>query len=252
MAKYAFRDANRKNVVYATSAMREDRDKIFFCPNPACTAQLCICAIDGSRDAYFRATKPGFPHIPGCSFGSKETDFDKNKFSEEEFVFDNAIDSLCVVTDKRGKSCVSSGHNTGKVKKHPPRTLRQIYSLCKSYPITDTYNDKKLGEMILDDRSIKWYPKGCFGYKIIEAIVKGKIYDDIKRQIYLKAPITSKKYSIVLQFEDDILYKDIRTEIYNNSNKIIVIAGKWEKSASYNYFQTKMYGRKQLTVIKTN
>lgn len=250
MAKYAFRDINRQKIIYSTSAIQEDRDKVFFCPNINCTAQLHICAIDGSRDAYFRATKAEFPHILDCPFGSKDVDFNKDEFDETEFVFDSAINSLCAVTGKREKSHVSSSYNVGKVQKHPPRTLRQIYSLCKSYHVTDTYGNKEIGEMILDDRSEYRYPKGCFGYKIIEATVKRIIYDNVKKQIYLEAPINSKKYSFVLQFEDDALYKNIRDEIYNNKNKIIIVAGKWEKSDTYNCFQTQMQGRKQIAVIK--
>ena len=63
MATYAYKDANRKNVIYASNAVKEDRNKRFYCPNPNCAAHLYICAVDGSKKAYFRATRKEFPHI---------------------------------------------------------------------------------------------------------------------------------------------------------------------------------------------
>ena len=122
--------------------------------------------------------------------------------------------------------------------------------MCKSYPVKDTYGNKEIGEMILDDRSEYRYPKGCFGNKIIEAVVKRKFYDNTKKQIYLSAPIDSQKYSFILGFSDDDTYRVIRDELYNNQDKIIVVAGKWEKSKPYNYFISEIKGRKQVAIIK--
>ncbi len=71
---------------------------------------------------------------------------------------------------------IPSAHGTGEPGAHPPRTLRQIYSLCKSLSVRDTYAGKEIGSMILDDRSKYRYPKGCFGNRIIEATVDGRLY----------------------------------------------------------------------------
>ena len=104
--------------------------------------------------------------------------------------------------------------------------------------------------MILDDRSEYRYPKGCFGNKIIEAIVNGRLYNNQKKEVYLAAPVKSKKYTFILSFSDETLYRKIRTEIYNNSDKIIVIAGRWESSGEYNKFTSKVYGKKQVMIMK--
>ena len=47
MAAYAYKDAMRKDIIYAADAVKEDRIKKFYCPNPNCTAHLYICAVDG-------------------------------------------------------------------------------------------------------------------------------------------------------------------------------------------------------------
>ncbi|MCT7850834.1 MAG: hypothetical protein N4Q26_01830, partial [Lactobacillus iners] len=58
MSNYAYRDIERKIVLYSSQAIKEDRNETFYCPNPKCKAKLYICAIEGSKSAYFRATKP--------------------------------------------------------------------------------------------------------------------------------------------------------------------------------------------------
>lgn len=250
MAKYAYRDKDRKNIIYSDEAIEEDRDTAFFCPNHMCNAKLYICAVDGSKSAYFRATKPDFKHIKNCPFGNSSTEFDSNKYEESQFVYEDAINNLLCNTKPSSQKSIPSAHGTGEPSAHPPRTLRQIYSLCKSFPVGNTYAGKEIGSMILDDRSEYRYPKVCFGNKIIETTVDGKLYDDKKKEVYLVSPIKSKKYSFILSFSDEDNYKKIRSEIYNNRDKIIVIAGKWESSGEYNKFTSKVYGKKQVAIIK--
>lgn len=250
MAAYAFRDAMRKEIIYAANAVIEDRNKAFYCPNPKCTAHLYICAVDGSKKAYFRATKKEFPHIPMCSFGSSTDEFEEDQFDETAFVFENAMDNLYIVTAAQKVQKTSGNHSQGTVKKHPPRTLRQIYLMCKSKPVTETYGHKEIGTMILDDRSEYRYPRGCFENRIIESFPKRKLYDNTKKQVYLSAPINSGKYSFTLKFANDMLYRTIRDEIYNNRDKIIVAAGKWEASGIYNNFVAEVVSKKQIAIIK--
>ena len=250
MAKYAYRDKARKDIIYSNSAIEEDRNKAFFCPNPNCEAKLYICAVDGSNSAYFRATKAEFKNIKNCPFGNSNTEFDSKKYDESKFRYDDAINNLLCTTKTSSPTTASSAHGTGKPSIHPPRTLRQIYSLCKSLPIRGTYAGKEIGSMILDDRSEYRYSKGCFGNKIIEATVNGKIYNDKKKEVYLAAPVNSKKYVLTLTFLDESLYKEIRTEIYNNRDKIIVIAGRWKSAGKSNEIVSEVYGKKQVMVIK--
>lgn len=155
-----------------------------------------------------------------------------------------------ITTKTTSPATVSSVHGTGEPSAHPPRTLRQIYSLCKSLPVGDTYASQKIESMILDDRSEYRYPKGCFGNKIIEAIVNGRLYNDKKKEVYLAAPVNSKKYTFILSFSDETLYRKIRTEIYNNRDKIIVLAGRWESAGKSNEIVSEVYGKKQVMVIK--
>ena len=97
MSAYAYRDRNRTEVIYASEAMTENIDTLFFCPNKDCNAHLHICAVDGSRKAYFRATHKQFPHIDNCPFASSANHFDSDKFNEQSFSLDDAINNLFLV-----------------------------------------------------------------------------------------------------------------------------------------------------------
>ena len=82
-----------------------------------------------------------------------------------------------------------------------------IYSLCKSLSVRDTYAGKEIGSMILDDRSKYRYPKGCFGNRIIEATVDGRLYNDEKKEVNLASPINSKNTHLYYRFQMKIIIK---------------------------------------------
>ena len=77
----------------------------------------------------------------------------------------------------------------------------------KSLPVGDTYAGQKIYSMILDDRSEYRYPKGCFGNKIIEAIVNGRLYNDQKKEVYLAAPVNRKNIHLYYHFQMKIFIR---------------------------------------------
>lgn len=123
-------------------------------------------------------------------------------------------------------------------------------NIIGSLPVNDKYGEKEIGNMLLDERSLFRYPKGCFGNRIIESFAGKKFYDDNKQQIYVVVSSSKAQYSFILQFQDEKNYKIVRNEIYNNKNRIIVVAGNWKSSGIYNCFLTEVIGRKQIAVIK--
>lgn len=250
MALYAYRDKSRTDVLYASEAVKEDRNKRFYCPNPACDAHLYICAIDGSKQAYFRATKPNHGHVDGCEYGESNAGITEEQFDETQFVYEDAIDNLFSATQNQKKKTIPSGHTQGKPKKHPPRTIRQIYFVLKQHHPNQQYGDRKVADMLLDDRSVKRYPKGCFGKRIIEAYAKQRLYDVAKKQIYLTAPLTDKTYTFILEFDEPNTFYTIKNTIYNNREKKIVVAGDWKRAEKYNHFISIVNSRKQIAIIK--
>lgn len=115
--------------------------------------------------------------------------------------------------------------------------------MCKSYPIHHKYGDKKIGEMLFDDRSERIYQNNWTGYRIIEGVIQRWFYDSKRNLIHLEAPMGSRKYSFDLIFSNDQTYRYIQNEIYNNKDKIILVAGNWEKINSDGHYMALISGK---------
>jgi hypothetical protein len=223
LANHAYRDKERRDIILASEALEENRDKSFYCPNPLCNSKLFVCAGDGSRKAYFRATKSAYKHIANCPYANSSVAFDDNKFNQSDFSFENAMKNLLVEN----------------YSKPPTRDSKR-----------SSYGDEKIGRMILDDRTAYCYPKGVFGFKIIESCVKGRFYDNDKNEIYLVAPVANPNYHFILSISDINLYKKIRNMVFENKDKFIIVAGEWKASnLGYDYFETRIYSDKQISIL---
>lgn len=250
MANYAYRDKDRQDIIVASEALEEDRNKSFYCPNPLCNSKLFICAVDGSRKAYFRATKSAYKHIDNCPYANSSVTFDEKIFNQSNFSFENAMQELFVKSNSKPSKSGTKKSSYVEHDNHTFSTIKQIYSMCKQFPPNYSYGNEKIGRMILDDRTAYWYPKGVFGFKIIESCVKGRFYDNDKNEIYLVAPIANPNYQFILSISDMNLYKKIRNMIFENKDKFIIVAGDWKASnLGYGYFETTIYTDKQISIL---
>jgi len=250
LANHAYRDKERREIILASEALEENRDKSFYCPNPLCNSKLFICAVDGSRKAYFRATKSAYKHIANCPYANSSVVFDDNKFNQSNFSFENAIQDLLIKNNSKTIKSESKSSTLGEHANHILRTIKQIYSMCKQFSPNYSYGNEKIGRMILDDRTTYWYPKGVFGFKIIESCVKGRFYDNDKNEIYLVAPIANPNYHFILSIPDINLYRKIRNMVFENKDKFIIVAGDWNASnIGYDYFETTIYTDKQISIL---
>ena len=248
MAMYAYRDEARTIRVLAKDTTERNKGIRYYCPNKNCRAKMFIRSWDGERKSFFAASgKPS--HIEHCPYGSENT-YNPQKTKEEGFNSDDAISKLMKITSKKNvrktntKQAVGGGTEGAIV----PHTILQIYDMCKAHYCEDTFNSQLIGQILLDSRSIYMYPKGVFGYRIIEAKCRAHLYD--VENIYLETPIDNVKYQLKLHFEDTGLYKQLRQLLFNNQNHIITIAGKWEKSEVYNCFVTEVVSNRQIKVLK--
>lgn len=252
MALFVYRDKSRTQILYAKDALKEDKNIRFYCPNPNCDAHMYICSVKGSSSAYFRAVYKQHQHILDCPFHSSNG-FNPNNHDEEAFDFENSLKKLMLSSTRISKRGLTTPHRTGKLKNKPLKTIRQIYDMCKSYVCTDEYNHVAIGQMLVDDRSAYMYPKGVFGYRIIEGMVsKGYFYNTNKLEIKIAGPIRpliNQEYMFILKFEQDSLFKEIKNITYENRDKIIVVAGNWKASGAFNAFYSNITSKKQITII---
>lgn len=95
------------------------------------------------------------------------------------------------------------------------------------------------------------YPKGVFGWRLIEGKCKRPyFYDSIKKEILLIISADGEEYTFVLKFDDENLFKELKNDIYPNREYLIVVAGNWRSSGSFNVFCTTFLSKKQLAIIK--
>lgn len=251
MASYVYRDEERRQRINADEALQDDVNVRYYCPNPNCDAEMYICQRHGSYSPYFRASKKNRGHVESCPFKNSNNDFDPANYDEDAFSFDDAIGKLLANNEAGQNNQGNAGnHGDGEPQAHPPRTIRQIYYMCKSIPIDETYAGKHIYEMILDDRSWKCNIEDFLGNKIIECNAEsGYIYFDDYQEMRISAPFEGKNVTIILKVDDDTLYNKIKREIYNNRAQTIVVAGNLEK-LDENTLQTNFLSEKQLYIDK--
>lgn len=123
--------------------------------------------------------------------------------------------------------------------------------MCKAHDCSDTYNGITIGKMLLDYRSIYMYPKGVFGWRIIEAKCKKPyFYDTEKKELSLFVSTAAYEYTFILKFENKELYKEIKNLLFSNRNNFIIVAGQWSSSGFIIKFCTTISSKKQLAIIK--
>ena len=248
MSMYAYKDAARTIRVLAREITERDKGIRHYCPNLKCGARMFIRSYDGESKSVFAASgNPG--HIEHCPYGSENT-YNPEKTKEEGFNSDDAISNLMTVTLQKKVSKTKTKEKMGGTSEEAvaPHTILQIYDMCKAHYCKDTFNGQTIGQILLDSRSSYMYPRGVFGYRIIEAKCKKYLYDD--KNIYLETPIDNVKYDLKLHFEDEELFTRMKKLLYANQNHLIAIAGKWESSGDYNCFFTEVVSDRQIKVLK--
>lgn len=204
---------------------------------------------NGKNKAFFRSSgEPG--HIEHCAYGS-ENSYDPGRTKEEGFYSEDAISNLMqpAGVSKKTYKAANKKHETGAEDKELiPHTVNQIYNMCKAYSHDDTFNGQMIGQILVDERSIFMYPKGIYGYRLIETKCRAKLYDD--SNIYLETPVNNARYQLKLVFKNKYLFREMRSLLYENRNHIIVTAGKWERSEIYNCFMTEFVNKKQIMIRK--
>ena len=207
-----------------------------------------IRSYDGESKSVFASSgNPG--HMEHCPYGS-ENAFNPEKTKEDGFNSDDAISNLMTVSLKKKVSKTNTKQVAGGASEEAvvPHTILQIYDMCKAHYCKDTFNGQTIGQILLDSRSVYMYPKGVFGYRIIEAKCRAYLYDN--ENIYLETPIDNVKYHLKLHFEDRELFKRMKRLLFNNQNHVIIIAGKWESSGGCNCFVTEVVSDRQIKVLK--
>ncbi|MCQ4085464.1 hypothetical protein [Saccharibacillus sp. JS10] len=253
MVMYAFRDPARTIKVVANTAFRENKSTRFYCPNLACDAHMHICGRNGSAKFYFSTQIKRHRHVENCPYHASLSNFDPTKYDENKFDFNEAFLALTEKSNPQTKKNNSTISKKGSFDLKPPRTLLQIYGMCKTHHYTDTYNGHIVGKILVYEGSTEMYSstQDIVGNRIVELKRdKPKFYDSSKNEIHLKAYLGKKEYKFSLKFDDITEFKAIRDEIFNNKDNNIIVAGKWSFSVNENKLVTIILSKKQIKILK--
>lgn len=251
MGDIAFRDIARTIKIKAKDAANEDLDTFYYCPNDLCNARLYVCSVHGSVKPYFRAPLKKYPHCENCSFSNTGSNFSISDYRENNFDFNNALISLMGLeinnqNEQRNRANNNTTTNANGTSRTVLKSLNQIYLMCKSFSPNESYAGIQIKDMLLDGRTSDHYIDKLDGTFIIEAINKSRLYDPDKLELYLTASVTNKEFDIVLNFEDTNLFWDCESKLFNNKNKVVVLAGNWTRDSINDPFRSNITSKKQI------
>lgn len=230
MSKFAFRDKERTQKVYADSLNIKDNNTRFYCPNPECSARLTLKANSSIAGIppYFSNLR-STPHIANCFCHKNNFSFDDREYEEVLFNFEE------IVNEYTTNNIINIDRRL--------ETMSAIFYMCKTRNINDTYNQIKIWKILVDNRANHIYSKGIIGTHIIECYFSYYSNDDLT--IYLKYPVNnslSNKYNVGISFTDEELFKEIRNKLFNNDKKKypVLVIGNWEYDSKNNLAQTSI------------
>lgn len=249
MSKIAYLDFNRTRLVLATSAELHSHSIRYFCPNSVCSARMHI--VQG-KDPYFAADKCS-PHSLYCPYAASST-YDSGKYDEKAFSLSNFIDNLLRIKECQGSSSNSSYKEHEHSFKLPIKTLRVLYDMCKSRGINEEYNFVPIRDLIFDMRCDKSQISQFSGFKIFEcqSYSRSRLdYDKESSTIKLFTPVNSdKRVCLTLKLDNMNLFWDVESKLYNNRDKLIVVAGIWSPNPNDGGLTTTIQNKQQISVIK--
>lgn len=249
MTMYAYEDEERTKEIKSEEAAQKDRNIRYYCPNHKCQAKLYIWGVDGEKKVYFRSNgEPG--HVKHC-FGGSENSYNPNKTKIDDFVANDIISKMMIVSKEHSETSLNKpqvSHDREKKEEITPHTIRQVYDMCKSYSCGDCINNQEIGYILYDERSAFMSPKGIYGNRLIEAKCRRYLYNG--QSIFLETPITDAQYELELKIHDKELFRKVREKLFNNRDKVIVVAGDWRASNTWNRFVTEFNTMKQIKVLR--
>ncbi len=262
MPSYAFKDSARKIRITAKEISKNndpiEKKTKYFCCNPKCGAEMIFVS---GVTPYFRAKHR---HDENCVYNKVGT-YTPGSIDERGFDIRRFIEyTMQPQKDKKTSSTHSASVNTTD-KRNLSFTLINIYEMLKYYDYTDYRCGEKIGNMLIDSRSIGCYKDGFPGGKIVEARLrfKKKFYDpkNLKAHLYVSDFDDNYDTELELLFENDDLFKWYRGKFFDkkkpeneqlkNLPKMrVIVSGNWTKDEKTNVHSTKIMNRRQIHVLE--
>lgn len=231
------------NDTISASSVKNYHDT-FLCPNPNCSAEFSLRAVNSSGVSAHFACKPNHPHTADCIFGI----IGGEKPNTSEYIKYDLMEILnpTSMTNQKHKSHSTSisamNINTDKY----IRTPKQLLRYCLANKLTTEYtNELTVGDIILDSRNllVNSHYRGIQGIRLIVGQTVKYCKEDQYVQIEVSTRTNTNKHirlfaNVYLPIEQ---IKEINNYFFNTEPKVfrnhpIAVLGEWKKEHDYHIY----------------
>lgn len=243
MSYYAFLDAEKTDKITADDAFKKHskNKRAYYCPSLDCSAKMTLKSLSGENSHFFAAL-PSAPHSRDCQCNKHS--FTKENFDENTFCLDKLFDKISANSRQNSKTQNKTEQKHRQITLKNISTIAQLYAMCVNLDIFDSYNNHKIWEILLDERSKSIYKNGIYdGIRLIKCdFVR---YERQNAAIYLKS---CALFDLKICIKND-LFEEINTAMYKakQTNTPIIIFAKWHKENRY--YTADIHTKKQYKIL---
>jgi hypothetical protein len=259
MSYFAYKDNDRKIIIYAHKYKETGGQEFFYCPNKNCNAHMILKSRNGKVKPHFSAIAT-HPHIPNC-FASflynSQITYTSNNFDLDRF-FDDLISNANnktahPETTHLKKLSKTDDHDSNQSNTSTINTLHTLFDFCISHSLNTKVNDLTVNDIICDVRNNAKYSKFVSGKKLILCKFSGYAHsnDKFPNTFFFKYPINpdaSYKYTIISSITNQDVFKQIISlyDKYKYNPIVLLIDCKSNKNKIF----TEIKSKKQIYVLK--
>lgn len=211
----------------------------FLCPNPNCSAEFSLRAVNSPSVAAHFACKPNFPHTSECIFGM----IGGENANASEYVKYDLMEIMNPTSTSNQKSRNSSISIMNAETVKYIRTPKQLLKYCLSNKLSTEYtNGLTVGDIILDSRNLltKGHYHGIDGVRLIV----GQTVKYSKENKYIQIEVSTRTNTNKNIRLTAIVYLpigqmiEINNYLFNSEPKVfgkrpIAVLGEWRIERDY-------------------
>lgn len=244
MSKYACLARNSERAITAEEAFfKYGKDRVYYCPNRECRAEMVLCSRNGEKHHYFRSLKNA--HCSDCFVKNSREDkkggqlYLGDRFSPTSFL--QSLSNGNHSSNNRGytKKKNVSDYKGSVTVESKVKTIGELYHYCLERNISDSVGDTTIGDLLLDERSSSFHENSLSGIHLVKC--EFRWYNQNENLLYFKIP---DNRDVRVYIADANLYKETKNICFEAKDKCrILLFGHWEKD------KMELHSKKQIKVL---
>lgn len=244
MSKYACLARNSERAISAEEAFfKYGKDRVYYCPNSGCRAEMVLCSRNGEKYHYFRSLKNA--HCSDCFVkNSREDKKGGQLYLGDRFSPTSFLQSLVNENHSSNNRGYTKKKNVSDYKrpvtvKLKVKTIDELYHYCIERNIFDSAGGTIIGKLLLDERSSSFHEDSLSGIHLVKCEFRRYNQDD--NLLYFKI---SDNRDIRVYIDDANLYKEIKKICFEAKDKCrLLLFGHWKKD------KMNLYAKKQIKLL---